>query len=469
MKLKWLALGMIFLALISTAAAAKPTLEITADPVRDIISSSGIAKFDLVLENVDKIMPARIVSFSYDPVDWKIDFPEGKIVVYPKDQVALNITITPPEDVAVGSHVINIYAEGKDRILGQAQIKVNIDEHAMPIDVRLEPLGETGPARTVSLTGEMENKEIKYLADVIFTFKSGAFEEVTFTESFRPLETKSFSKEIKLKPYLDPASYPIYVNAEIDGDLVVLAQFDLLVTKTGTLGIDDSVEKSTLLERHVVKITNLGNDELSELFGINLIGASRFFMFSNPKPTKIDEQSGVKISGWAIKLAPGESTTLQYSINYIYLVVILGAAIGAGLYFFFRYRKTFSISKHVRASTSKEEKTINVQITVKNLRGSVIKEVTVEDRVPVPLHLVSKAYHTLEPDIIKKDGSRINLVWKLDSLAPKEIRVLSYNVRSALKVIGKLALPAAKVYAKLADKKVVSSSNRPSLFGKEIA
>ena len=50
MKLKFLALGIIFLALLATASAAS-TIEITPDPVRDIISSSGTAKFNLVLDN----------------------------------------------------------------------------------------------------------------------------------------------------------------------------------------------------------------------------------------------------------------------------------------------------------------------------------------------------------------------------------------------------------------------------------
>ena len=67
--------------------------------------------------------------------------------------------------------------------------------------------------------------------------------------------------------------------------------------------------------------------------------------------------------------------------------------------------------------------------------------------------------------ISKRKGTR--LVWKFDSLAPKEERLLSYEIKSKIHVIGKLNIPQASLVQTKSGKKISKIfSGKLNLTGK---
>ena len=84
----------------------------------------------------------------------------------------------------------------------------------------------------------------------------------------------------------------------------------------------------------------------------------------------------------------------------------------------------------------------------------------------MPLTLI-KNFGTAIPDqiISKRKGTR--LVWKFDSLAPKEERLLSYEIKSKIHVIGKLNIPQASLVQTKSGKKISKIfSGKLNLTGK---
>jgi len=56
-----------------------------------------------------------------------------------------------------------------------------------------------------------------------------------------------------------------------------------------------------------------------------------------------------------------------------------------------------------------------------------------------------KNFGTVVPSQIISTKSGTRLIWKFDSFAPQEERMLSYELKSEIHVIGKLQLPQAKL------------------------
>ena len=80
----------------------------------------------------------------------------------------------------------------------------------------------------------------------------------------------------------------------------------------------------------------------------------------------------------------------------------------------------------------------------------------IQDYIPTPLHLTKDDFGTIEPTTIKKKKTKILLTWKFDVLEPREERVISYGMKSRLKVIGKVFLPQAILAQKIGPKKQIT-------------
>ena len=104
MKLKFLALSIIFLATIGVASAA--SVEVTSDPVRDIISSYGVAKINLVIDNMEKT--SQKLTLTHSSTDWTVSFSEDDFSIPGEEQDNIEMEARPPKDVTTGSHIITV-------------------------------------------------------------------------------------------------------------------------------------------------------------------------------------------------------------------------------------------------------------------------------------------------------------------------------------------------------------------------
>jgi hypothetical protein len=121
-----------------------------------------------------------------------------------------------------------------------------------------------------------------------------------------------------------------------------------------------------------------------------------------------------------------------------------------------------SISKKV----SMHKNSIKVSLTIRNNHRYEITNVILTDHLLSPLKLV-KDFGTIEPTAIKTAGKKVSMTWRLGTFGPLEERVVSYDIKSALKVMGTIMLPAAKVRSKIKKVSKTFESNRVAIRGKE--
>ena len=89
-----------------------------------------------------------------------------------------------------------------------------------------------------------------------------------------------------------------------------------------------------------------------------------------------------------------------------------------------------------------------VLLHLQNIGDSVIKDLEVFDYVPTLIDIVKEfSIGTLNPTRVLKHEKkgRSAVIWDIEKLDPHEERIVSYNIKSKLTILGELTLPSAVV------------------------
>lgn len=162
------------------------------------------------------------------------------------------------------------------------------------------------------------------------------------------------------------------------------------------------------------------------------------------EPTKVNVTDGRVVYSWLIPtLEPGKQITIRYNYDLwrIWLIILI---VGIATYGAFKlFYKPTIVKRYRHEGPITKEKEILVSLDVRNRTKHEVTDVEVRDVVPSIARVVEK-FDTLTPRI-RTTPVGTELRWKIDSLKPREERVITYRIRPVVEVIGSLNLPKAHV------------------------
>jgi len=325
-------------------------------------------------------------------------------------------------------------------------------------------IGTVSAASPVTLDAEIIKNEINSKEAALFTLHINNNErvpnqyllsapltkwDVTFSDyvvRVPPESTRSI--DLRMAPPMDSieGTYAIYIKAQSTKNQD-LANFnyvqahinEVIEDDLAAISISEKVMDGWIVDSYQFTIENTGTAEYSGS-QVDYFSELEFLLLDSLNSHDVEDYGDDKKVSWNYNLAPGESVVISYSVSYVPMLVsgvLLSGAILAFLYF---YLNKFNLTKSARRG----KETISIKLAVSNKTNSEQENVRVEDFVPKPLKLV-RNFGTAVPSQIISTKSGTRLVWKFDSFAPQEERMLSYELKSELHVIGKLQLPQAKL------------------------
>ena len=167
------------------------------------------------------------------------------------------------------------------------------------------------------------------------------------------------------------------------------------------------------------------------------------------EPDRHESVDGRTVYTWLITLEPGDQKTITYTLDLWRIwvtIVVIGVAVWGSFKLF--YKPTI-IKKFRHQGPITRNKEIVVSLDVRNRTKHEIKNVEVRDVIPSIARLVEK-FDTLRPRT-RTTAVGTELRWKIESLKPREERVITYRIRPVVEVVGSLNLP--KAHAKYLDRK----------------
>jgi hypothetical protein len=282
---------------------------------------------------------------------------------------------------------------------------------------------------TLETTLEKDGKTIEKFENIVSSIEPGSSKSIVNTHTFDKYASPGgYFVESILKDSLDRVIDKESTTLQIN---VISKSPEEYTEKTTSIGIISTSIK--------IKVKNEGNVLTSEFYVTESIPAfAKTFFDPKTEPDITNETDDKIIYGWLVQpLDPGEEVVIKYKFQ-IWVIWATILAIAGIAYILLKVTLTPTITKKCKMISKKE---ILVSLEVKNGGMSKIKDVLIKDFTSSLTELVKK-FDTLAPKT-KKVKNRIELTWKLESLMPREERVLTYRVRPTVGVVGFLKLPPA--------------------------
>jgi hypothetical protein len=268
--------------------------------------------------------------------------------------------------------------------------------------------------------------------------------------------TESIKNDYKIEKYQSPGSYTVEAILKDNLNRVVSSKTSTFEVNAISKIPTEYTEKTTsfgfLSVAVTIKIKNEGNAPSSSFYvGESIPSFTKNIFDPEIEPSLINETDGRVVYSWLVpSLAPGQEMEIKYQfiLWHIWIALIIISVI---VYFVLMVEYAPSIvKKHRHFGPLTKEKEIPIFLDVRNRTLHEIRDIYVRDFVPPIAKLVEK-FETLKPAIVRTSERGTEIVWKFDSLKPREERVITYRIKPNVDITGTLKLPNA--IARYTDRK----------------
>jgi len=312
----------------------------------------------------------------------------------------------------------------------------------------------------VTNIGQEYSEQLNVQTDV--TFDNNVIKRFDNTTIVAKQSTETVKNSFNIGKYAAPGTYYIESTLkDVYNRKVNSAKATFYVNnKTDQPTIKKTVTYGILSSKTVITVKNDNNVVLPDFYVMeNIPDYTKPFFYPATKSTDEKTVGTNVIYFWIVSgLKPGEERVVSYEFK-VHNVIALAVVLIAGVFFIFFYVYKLEIIKHYKHIGSGADKETVVSLDVRNGSSKEMRDVYVRDFVP-SIAKVMERFGTLKPTVRKSEGGT-ELIWKIDSLRPKEERVITYHIKPVLDVRGVMKLPhaSASYYDKSKKRHVAASKS----------
>ncbi len=363
------------------------------------------------------------------------------------------VMITPKRGVSEGPHAVPI----KIKSITSGQFKedtllLNVKprspfggEYRPAVRLEVEAPSEVDPREKVPVTLNMENQNPRDMPE-LQVYVDGEVFGKEYQIHLNPLESKSNELLFRPDPTIEPGIYTLTVKLVLENRSIAESTQDFEVINYSN--IVEKEEKVTNFFKITkdLTLTNDGNVEKVARKKVKYPFYQDLFVSFQPEPETTTE-NGKEFYVWSQELEPQETFEITITENYRIPVFIFFALVIA-IVGYYVFRSPIVISKRsVAVDTDSDKTAIKVILEVKNRSNKPVSNVTVLDKLPNIADFVKKEEPgTLQPEkVVSSESKGTSIRWELPRLEPHEERIISYQAKCKLQIIGGMKLPPSKV------------------------
>ncbi len=263
-----------------------------------------------------------------------------------------------------------------------------------------------------------------------------------FVIDFEPKE--EITEEIILRPDEHVSANNHIINIKVyDEDSKTRGSYSSAFTIVENPNIQEKLDEKSgfLTKTTIITKNNDGNTISNQRIEAKINFINRLFTTANPEPKL---ESGKYV--WNFQLQPGEEVSIQFTTSYKPIFYGILIIIIATIILNFLIERTVIIKKRMYKirKTADGHSELKILILLKNGKSKEITSVKVMDVLPSIVE-PTEEFGTLKPEKIQQGTKGKRLIWEIGNLAPREERILSYKVKSKVRLIGETRLPPAVV------------------------
>ncbi|MDP4012323.1 MAG: hypothetical protein Q8R00_01845 [Candidatus Nanoarchaeia archaeon] len=467
MKRAFLTLLIILLSLqIVSAAEQKDQFSIEIEKVTDQIPAGGEAKFLIRVTNnanrqdIVQLTPGSLDIFPFSKFARAILIEPAIISLGYKETAEAEVSIRSLDDAESNkNHASTIEIKSlTSEYKSSATLNTFVISDKDLIQIVLKTPKLIIPGKLNTLEVILKNRGDVEFENLEFYLTSEVWKENEII-SFEPNEEIKRYYEINLPPGTKSGEYNLvgrlYNAEELKGE----GKVNFRVGRNADLKEKEDVEKGFLAEKIIIINLNEGNAPVESSFDYQAGFFTRLFTSVSPDAEVI---SGSYV--WNFAVEPADDYIIEIDTDYkpgLLILIVLGSLFGLVVYVLSRGVRVKKRLFKIRSTG--DEKEVKVMLHIKNRDNKEVHNVKVVDLLPSVVKPTGH-YSTLVPDKIEQGIRGMRMIWTLETLAPGEERVLSYNAISDVAFVGDLRIPPASVqYFNRKAKFVLNKSNSVSL------
>src|SRR3989344_3894049 len=450
---------------------AATSVEVT--PVVDHIIFGEKASFTITIANQREEAQTYTIVSPGTGILWDVKtqpLRDSTVYVGPKQSKDVTVTAEPIEKFTPGVYLISLEITSNTGERDEKQLKVFMGpneprEYLPSLRVTLDMNDRIDPRESQTVHLLIENLNPLEISPLTIEVSSEIPElniQQTLDLPPGPGKTKTAEFSFEMSDTQQPKIYYIFFQFKREDEIIKVVEKRVeVIPVTDPFTQDMQEDKKFLKKDRTLTITNTGNVRNTQAITTPVTMIQRLFTVTSPQAA-IEERDEFKVYAWSVELSPGDTATISISTSYrTPAAIILLMIIGAVAYRIWRHplmlRKVASrVEVHEGAVSG-----LKVTLIVKNQSNSVLKNVELQDQMPGITDVEQGVeMGSLKPYDISKKGNHTIVKWKLSELEGREERLITYKVKSRLKIVGMLQLPRAKaILTGSSGRKRVSYSN----------
>ncbi len=331
-------------------------------------------------------------------------------------------------------------------------------------------LDKIDPRKPVSLLVVLTNQNTRNISSLQIKFASNLVKNLPPQTTLGPNEKKELTFPVVFDRLQPPQKDTLKTTIWVDEHSFEcnFQEFEIIDYTSG-FALESDTESAFLKKREVRTYKNAGNAKRTQRILEPTPLLNSIFTWSEPEPGEILRIDGGRYRAWEYTLSPGETATIILYSNYRPIAqLVLAVALALALYFVFR--APIVIKKKAKNIEMREGGVSEVKIilSLRNRAGTPLENVTIHDEIPHLTEVMPEFGHgTMKPEKIMKHPHGTTLLeWHIPELEAYEERLITYKIKSNLRILGSFKLPTAIVrYSTKAGKKVRVNSNRLVIGG----
>lgn len=305
---------------------------------------------------------------------------------------------------------------------------------------------EVDPTENLPVTISMRNRNMLDIKNMDVNIMSPLFSK-TYSVELSELEAKTQEIWFSLDDYQEPGIYDLSVELSINNKSVSRAETQFEIKKYSVFITSKNISRGILRTVTYINVYNKGNYNATNTVKEPVNLGQGVFTYTTPR-AYVMKENGERYLAWDMTLEPSARTYIKVDRNYQWFVAfIILASVCLVLYYLFRTPIIAIKQAKIYGGAGEGVSHFKIKLLIKNRSNKSVNNVKIIERIPQITSFIEESnLGTLKPSkIIKHKKSGTILRWDIDKLDPFEERIITYKLKSSLKLIGNIHLGALKV------------------------
>lgn len=448
--------------LVLSMSVALATFDVKTVPIKDRIFPGEVAKYEINIINNGNVDEDLRYEFVEDP-SWSVItspiYHQTSLKLVAGSEDTTIISLTPDESIEYGQKydynfkiASNIYNSEKHIVLPLFIKSPNrLSDYVPIVGVDADVDSEIDPRYGTKLSMLIKNFNPLNISNLVVDVRSkvNPGNDKKLEIPLEGMQKKMLNISLRYDPLQRPAKEVITIILSIpDMNKTFNPEKKNIQILPYTEVHKETIPKEYFLKTVTkIKIFNDGNVDKQESVRTRTSLFKQMFTSEEPR-AEVIKDGGLRYLSWPLVLAPQETREIMITENYRPLFIIFIILLVAfALYRVLRSPILIRKEAHKIRRTENEEEIsmVKVQIHIKNRTGKVVENLNIIDKIP-HIAVLDKDFPvgTLQPSKVIKHEKRGSIIkWVIPALEAYEERIITYNIRFKLKIIGSLKLSSA--------------------------